>query len=77
MNEIPNPISLAREMYVVEWTLQLPYTISMIAEDISGKIDISQEGGNNVSEIEALNKINLTQKIHIESVRTSNKNYDS
>ena len=60
MNEIPSPTYLSREMFVVEWTLQLLDRRSVIAEDLSRKTYISQEGGNNVREIEALNHIILT-----------------
>ena len=77
VNEIPSPRSLAREMYAVEWTLQLPNRCSLIAEDLSWKTNISQEGGNNVTKIEALNQIILTQEIPTESVPTFTQNYDS
>ena len=60
VNEIPSPRYLAKEMSMVEWTLQLLDIRSMTAEDLSGKKNIIQEGGNNVSEIEALNQIILT-----------------
>ena len=48
MNGIPSPRSLDREIFVVEWTLQLPDRRSVIVEYLSGKTNISQEGGNNV-----------------------------
>lgn len=71
VKKIPSPRSAAREMSVVEWTLKLPDRRSVTAEDLSGKTNISQEKCNNMSEIETLNRIILTQENSTKSGPTS------
>jgi len=71
VSKIPSPRSAAREMSVVEWTLQLPNRRSLILEDFPEKTNISQEEYNNMSKIEALNQIILTQENSTESRPTS------
>lgn len=76
VNKIPCPRSAAREMSVVEWTLKLPDRRSLIAEDLSGKTNISQAECNNKSETEALNQIILTQENSTGSSPTSTQDDD-
>ncbi|KAH9307982.1 hypothetical protein KI387_035893 [Taxus chinensis] len=72
-NKIPSPRAVDREMTVVEWALQLPDRRGHVTGNLPSKTEISQEGCNNMSELQAPNGVTLREEscIEVESPSTT------